>query len=365
MRDIVRRIVCLLHVRLNENKEAEVAITKERLLSLKEYLVGTPDRIYSFISVLLGLLSIVLTVFLWEFPEKIPGLIIIRDIIVICVLLLVSGLLLYKYIRRESYLNRLTMRLQASNDRLNKQFSNFHSIVHKYRNDVFQHYLHKIPEEIVVTKRERDTFEKICHSVTMELKRVILDYLESRNVSLKDDLCVTVKLTLSSKNIIDLYGAAFDKTIKRKLRKNQQWVITVYRDPETYERYRENREVGNRIYCIERNTAFIHIFQEREQIFAKDDLSILGDAYKNENPCWERQYNSTLVAPIRYSVPEKGGYRCFGFIAVDSMNTERKNIFETEEAKYIIGHIADLMANYFLTLSIDKPTACATITKTA
>lgn len=286
----------------------------------------------------------------------------LRDIIVICILLLVSGLLLYKYIRRESFLNRLTMRLQASNDRLKKQFSNFHSVVHKYRNDVFQHYLHKIPEEIVVTKKERDTFEKICHSITMELKRVILDYLESRNVNLKDDLCVTVKLTLSPENIIDLYGASFDKSIKRKIRKNKQWVITVYRDPETYEKYRENREVGSRIYSIQRNTAFIHIFQEREQIFASDDLTALGDAYKNENPCWDQQYNSALVAPIRYSIPEKGNYRCFGFIAVDSMNAERKRIFESNEAKYIIGHAADLLATYFLILSVDKPTINTALT---
>ena len=113
--------------------------------------------------------------------------------------------------------------------------------------------------------------------------------------------------------------------------------------------------MGNRIYSVERNTAFIHIFQEREQVFARDDLQLLGNAYKNENTSWKKQYNATIVAPIRYSIPEKGDYRCFGFIAIDSLNAGNKNIFENEEAKYIIGHAADLMANFFLALSIAKP----------
>ena len=138
----------------------------------------------------------------------------------VCVLLLASGLLLYKYMRRESYLNQLALSLQSSNERLNRQFSNFHSIVHKFRNDLFQHY--KIPDEITVTEKEQRVFERVCHPITMEVKRVISDYLESRNIYLGDDLCVTVKLTLSSRNIIDLYGASFDKAVKRKLRKNQQ-----------------------------------------------------------------------------------------------------------------------------------------------
>ena len=322
---------------------------------LKDYLVGTPDRIYSLLSVLLSLLSIFLTLVLWKFPDKIPVLIIIRDIIVVIVLLLVAGLLLYRYIRRESYLNGLTSRLTSANKRLNRQFSNYHSIVHKFRNDLFQHYLNKIPEEIIVTEKEREVFEKVCHSITMELKRVMSDYLDSREICLQDDLCVTVKLTLSSKNIIDLYGIAFDDKLKNKFRNNQQWIITVYRDPDTYEKFREKREVGNRIYSVERNTAFIHIFQDKEQVFAKDDLQALGDAYKNENALWWKQYNATIVAPIRYSVPEKGGYRCFGFIAMDSLNPNKENLFENEEAKYIIGHAADLMANFFLVLSIAKP----------
>jgi hypothetical protein len=227
------------------------------------------------------------------------------------------------------------------------------------------HYLNRIPEEIIVTENDRWAFEKVCHSITIEVKKLMLDYLESRNIVLQENMCVTVKLTLSSKNIIDLYDRAFNKQLKRKLKRNQQWIITVYRDPETYEKYREKREVGNRIYDVQRNTAFIHIFQDREQVFANDDLRALGDAYKNENERWSEQYNATIVAPIRYSVPEKGKYRCFGFIAIDCLNVRKENLFENEEAKYIIGHAADLMANFFLALSIAKPTPSTPVADTA
>lgn len=347
---------------INENRLAVVSIMQIGLLSWKYYLVGTWDRAYSFVNASLAALSIMLTIVLWQFPEKVPILIIIRDIVVVCVLLLTSGLLLYKYMKRESYLTDLTARLQASNDRLNKQFGNFHSVVHKYRNDVFRRYLDKVPEEIVVTEIERDTFERICHSLTMDVKKIFFDYLESRNIYLKDDLCVAVKLTLSLNNIIELYGRAFDEDIQRKLQDNSQWVITVYRDPETYEKHRESREVGLRIYSIEKNTAFRNIAQDRQNIFASNDLLSLGSAYNNENPDWKSKYNAALVAPIRYSVPEKNEYRCFGFLAVDSLNAEKQNIFETEEAKCIIGYVVDLMATYFLVLSVDKAASDATLT---
>lgn len=332
--------------------------SNEKITAIKEYLFGTPDRLITFISIIVTLASIILTIFLWSFPEKVPQLIILRDIVVLFSLIFMSALLLYKYTRRELHLNTLNNGLKLSNTRLNKQFSNFHSIVHKFRNDLFQHYIDRIPNEIVVSDKEKIVFEKICHSITVEVKKIMKEYLESKEIKLEDDLCVTVKLTLTSKNILDLYGLSFDQDIRKKLKKNRSWVITVYRDPETYEKHREKRDVGGRIYSVEKNTAFALIFNDKEQIFAKDNLQALGDTYKNENPHWKEQYNSTIVAPIRFYITAKSGYRCFGFIAIDSMNRKNEQLFENEEAKYIIGHAADLMANFFLTLSIARTTAC-------
>ena len=62
---------------------------------LKDYLFGTPDRIYTFVSVILSILSIFITVFTYKYPDKIPELIIVRDISLITLLLLTSGILLW------------------------------------------------------------------------------------------------------------------------------------------------------------------------------------------------------------------------------------------------------------------------------
>lgn len=328
----------------------------EKKESIYGYLLGTPDRKYAFVSVSLGVISIVLTAYLWKFPETIPELIILRDIVVFIILLLVSGLLLYKYIRREAFLIQVTKDLKESNTRLYKQFDNFHSITHKFRNHIFSHYINAVPDDILVGCGEKDSFEKICRSITMDVKNVLNNLYEAKNIDLCDSLAVTVKLTLSSKNILDLYGSVLDKALKKRLRKNQQWVITVYRDPDTYDNHKMNREVGRCIYSVERNTAFIHIFQDREQIFASDDLQALGSAYKNESVNWKDLYNATIVAPIRYISEDHSNYRCFGYISADSLNSEKLDLFENEEAKFIMGHVADLMANYFLTLSLAKQT---------
>lgn len=334
-------------------------IAKKDILKLSEYLFGTVDRIYTFISSFLALVSICLTIVLWKFPEKIPLLIIIRDILVICILLLVSTLLLFKYIKRESNLIRLTERLTSSNKRLFKQFNIFHLMVHKFRDDVYKHYIVEIGNEFAVSEKEKDTFKKICHSITMALREIMNEYLESRNIVLHDDLCVTVKLTLDSQTILAIYGSNLEPSIKKKLAKNKRklWVVTVYRDPKTYEKYRQDREVGIRIYDIEQNSAFLHIFRHRNKLFTKDNLASLGETYRNENPKWKDQYNSAIVAPIRYCPPDEQSFRCFGFIAIDCMNSNNDNIFETEESEFIVGHAADLIANFFLMLSINnRPT---------
>lgn len=169
-----------------------------------------------------------------------------------------------------------------------------------------------------------------------------------------DDVCVTIKLTLSGSEIVEYYGASLREAEKQKIVSKNQWVVTVFRDPDSYELFRDKREVGRNVYDVERNTAFIHIFKEKKAYFCCDDLDALGAVYLNENPTWKDQYNATIVAPIRYA-KDGGEYRCFGLLAVDSMNSRRLKLFENDEAAHIIGHAADLLATYFLALSLSKP----------
>jgi len=326
---------------------------------LKNYLFGTWDRIYCFISASLNLIAICLTIFLWKFPEKIPWLIILRDLIIVFGLLLISGILLFKYIRRESRLKELINQLEESNKNLYKQFQRFHSIVHKFRNTIFKHFQKITPQDIqdiIISPEEKKTFENICHSITTEVKDIFLEYFQSKQIDIGKDVAITIKLAMTSQNIMNLYQEKLNDDEIRRIQedKDHYWVVTVYRDPDTFEEYKEIREVGTKIYDIEKNTAFIHILREKRNFFASDNLRGLGDAYMNENDEWREYYNSTIVGPIRYYGENLGFYRYFGLIAADSLNENDESLYDNEESGHIIGHAADLLANYFLSIALHR-----------
>jgi len=321
---------------------------------LQKYFFGSIDRTLSFVSAFLSVISIVLTVILWRFPEAIPLLIIVRDLIAFVALLLVSGLLLSKYIRREFFLERQAEHLKLSKQRLYLQFENFHGIAHQFRDALFSHYIDEVPEDISPTLEERQTFTKMCQSITMEVKKILRDLYGAECFDLDEPLCVAVKLTLTSDAISGYYQSKLTSDEQKELKKSNQWLITVYRDPETSVNSRGEREIAKRIYAIDKNTAFIHTIRDRRNVYACDDLSALGDTYLNENPKWQSQYNSTIVAPIRYFDPDNNKYRCFGVLAVDSVNKDNRCLFENNHAKNIIGHAADLIANYFLTIAVSR-----------
>jgi len=321
--------------------------------TLKNYLFGTPDRVLSFVSVFIGIISTILTVFLWQFPEKVPTLIIIRDIAILFLLLLTSSILLSKYIRREQQLVSTVTNLEKSNQRLLKQFEYFHLSVHKFRSDLFCLYRGCAKEYFSVSTKERTTFERICHSITSDLKSIYSEFLLSHGIDIKGDLCVSVKLMVSREELTVIFHE-IPGPEKRKIGKKKKWVYTAYRDPETFERFRDRREVAQKFYSIEGNTGFDHIYSSKNDIYSSDDLKALGAKYKNENPDWNKYYNATLLAPIRYYNSVNGDYFCFGFIAIDSMNSKKEKIFEIEEARHIIGQCADLLATFFLLLNVSK-----------
>ncbi len=350
-------------------------------ISLVEYLFGTPDRIYTFISIMISLLSFFGSLLLpLMFPEKIPYLIIFRDLFIFILLSSMCVFIFYKYARRDIFLSKLNQELVKSNNDLNnkindlqneiddshsmfnvklnskleEQYFYFHKIVHKFRDDIFRFYINDMPSEFTLSEKGKTAFLRICHSITSSVKKTMIEYLISKDVYLKecDDLCVTVKLMLESNNIISLYDKTLDRDVRTSIDKKNNWIITVYRDPSTYEKWREEREVGSMIYSIEDNSAFMHIYMNKKSFFRCDDLASMGDAYINENQSWKEKYNATIVVPIRYYCKENGIYKLFGFISIDSLNRDKNNLFTNNAARYIVGHSADLMASFFLASSI-------------
>ncbi len=247
-------------------------MNNKKLNILRDYLFGTPDRVYTFISVILSVSSIGITVYTYKYPEKIPELIVTRDIIVVAMLLLTSGALLWKYMRREQHLVAAVKNLEDSNQRLSKQFENFHMLTHKYRNDVFLHYIKYVTEDILVDQKSKNTFEKICHSITSDLRTVYKQFLLSKCIDIGDDISVSIKLTVSPDILIDILGAKLDKSAKKNIKKKKKWVYTAYRDPHTFEKLRDQREVTQSFYSIEGNTAFDLTYSHKNEVYACDDL---------------------------------------------------------------------------------------------
>lgn len=321
-------------------------------IATKEYLFGTWDRRYTFISACLSVISIGITIFLWKFPGKIPILIVIRDIIILFGLFIISGVLLGKYIRKEQHLTQMIENLKISNTNLSQLASHFHSVNHKFRNDFFSHFYSLAKETGDFFEEDRNRFEKMCHSITTEVKNTFIDFFKAQQIDISKDIVITVKLAISYSCILNLYGQNLSKDQINKIKNKDQWMLTVYRDPDSYEKHKGVREVGVKLYDIDKNTAFIHILRQKKNVFSCNNLTALGDTYLNENQKWKEFYNSTAVAPIRFYDDNADRYMCFGMIAVDSKNESNNDLYENEETKHILGHAADLLANYFLTLSI-------------
>lgn len=326
------------------------------LTYLCQFLFSDSDRLISLTSLLFSLISLVLTAITWQFPEKIPQLIIIRDVVVVCTLFLASGVILQRHFRlgikyqtqlkHNEYIDRLIV----------DQLCTCHDQAHKFRDKMFREYHDLLVEDIAVTAREKDVFDKICHSLTSEIKKLFVSYFQTRGWDISDDISVSVKLTLSYSTIFALYEE-FGDVHKRQLEKKgigEKWVVTAFRDPETFESRNHCREVGERIYDPDKNTAFHNIINLKQPFYYCNDLNALGNNYMNENPKWSEQYNSTAVIPIRYHNEHLGHYSYFGLIAVDSLNPDRYELYNDRESRYILGHAADLLANYFLCLSLFK-----------
>lgn len=326
------------------------------LTYLRQFLFSNSDRLISIISLMIGLISLLLTAITWQFPDKIPSLIIIRDIVVVCALFLASGVILQRHFRLGIKYQKELKHNEYISDLIADQLCTCHDQVHKFRDKMFRHYHDQLMEDIAVTAAEKDVFDKICHSLTSEIKKLFVSYFQTKGWDLSDDISVSVKLTLSYSTISSLYDE-FGDADKRQIAEKgtaKKWIVTGFRDPETFESRNHSREVGERVYDPDKNTAFHNIINLKRSFYFCNDLNSLGPNYLNENPKWSEQYNSTAVIPIRYHHEHRGHYSYFGLIAVDSLNPNKYELYNDRESRYILGHAADLLANYFLCLSLFK-----------
>jgi hypothetical protein len=331
-------------------------MTKElrNLNTIKKLLFGNVDRVIASVSLFLGAISIILTIFSTSLEKIRSELILTRDLIVVFGLVgLLLGIIGRYYQREKKYKDmqkHLFNQLEYSNHVIE---GSIQEIYGRYK-DIFL----KIPEIITnTTKEEHIVFEEICRCVTQDVRDSFIDYFKSRGIDIENDIAVSVKLILGPRTIQELYGSHFTKYTERLYQKDQ-WVITVFRDPTTYHKNdtirqgeAHKREVISTLYSIEGNTAFRDIVVGDAQCYYQNNLSYEYDHgnYQNENTNFPLNYNSTLVVPMVLGKSHED-YKYLGFLAVDSLNKAGDELYNKDECYQLLNHAALALTNYYLAL---------------
>jgi hypothetical protein len=315
---------------------------------------GTWDRTIASLSLGFGIVSTLLTLFFIRYPQPLPLFIVIRDLFTLFSLIALILFLLVKFLSRGVDLEIAIKRRDQSKQHLSNQFQYTHNVVHNYRDELFKKY---ITSQLTstLTSDEISLLRTVCSHITKGTKESLIEYFKSREIEIGNDISLSVKLLVKAQ---DLHGVLGRLTpYQQQLiahSGNTEWVITFFRDYETYTTHRSEREVTEWLYDIKSNTAFQHVIQNKEDHYLNNDLQN-DEHYRNENRNWRNFYNSTLVVPIRYRNARDDHYVLYGLLTVDSLNpTKIPNLYNALECKYIMGHAADLLATFFLSLALSR-----------
>lgn len=315
------------------------------------------DRGVAVVSLLFGFASTAIAVFSVIYIQPIPLLYVVRDIFIFVSLFLITVVLSWMYWSKVRERDKLIQEQGESIRILNNLFKNIHMMNHKYRDITYGSNICLIPTpaQLKIDENGLKTFKNICASITYDLRVTLKEFYSAKHYEIDEDIAISVKLLLPPSEVAELLGDKITDDQKRKLHENNQWMITAFRDHHTYQKYRSQREVLQRYYSLEKNTAFNHITTATQNCFISNDLKSLGKSYLNENSDWQKFYNATIVVPIRYFTNDPAKFRCFGALAVDSLNQHKYDLFENEACIDIVGNAADLIANYFLILALKQP----------
>lgn len=263
-------------------------------------------------------------------------------------------------IRTQYNLEQQAQRFNQASKHFREQTNHIYLTISNFRGELFKRYQSVISQKavsaqppFVFSDEDYSLFQNICRFITDGVRAALLEHFKTRGIEIDDDVAVTVKLIIDSPQLIQLSSLPHINEAKVKTR--EQWVITVFRDSYTYTNYREKREVGGvRIYDIQNNTGFRNIYENGSEYFLHNDLITLlrSGAYLNENPDWQKYYNSTLIVPIEYRDQQTGARLRYGFLTADSKNGKNLPLYNADECLTIIRQAAELLTIFFLLLVI-------------
>lgn len=230
-----------------------------------------------------------------------------------------------------------------------------HLMVSNVRSDLHKRFQDKTGRNSATTIQVEDfeLFQNICRWITDNTRTALLEYFRANNIEIGEDVAITIKLLLPTSKLEEIYNLS--EYQRSKVRTKDQWIITVFRDSYTYNHFHDEREVGAIIYyTIEGNTAFKSI-HNGDGFFRQNNLKNqhTQGRYDNENPEWQKHYNSTLVVPIQYHDKRTNRREFYGFLAADSKNTISRELYDEDICLSIMKHGAELLTTFFLILAIN------------
>jgi len=314
---------------------------------ISRYVRDHQDRVIGLASLTAGIVSIGISLFvgvILKQPE--PNFIIARDVIVVFGLVLSNMFLAVLLAQRH-------VRIVELQQIFVDQCRFFHDAVRNYKDDMFKEYFNGSAGN-GLTREEKAVFEGICVNITDAVRESLQHYLKAHWRDIGNDIAVSVKVIVPSEQVVQGFNMSDEQ--KKRIMAKKRWVVTVYRDHYSRNHHRD-RETNEKAYDIEGNTAFNNIVNHGHPFFRCNDLSVLdrSRAYLNENPEWARNYNATLVVPIRYLNEYQKVNKCYGFLAIDSLNKiKSEDLFEGDGCVYILEHAADLLATHFLSLEMNR-----------
>jgi hypothetical protein len=325
---------------------------------VRDRFFGNWDRGLTTVSFSATIVGTVVSVFLVAYPSAIPHYIVVRDLLFWFALILMSLIVSGKYIRREAVIRNQIDLLSSQYNLLSNQFKLSHDLVHNYRTELFYRYFQPQIQRQRFTDKELRIFRHLCSYITEGVKTSLYEYFRSKGIDIGTDLAISVKLIITPEEVLEALAQLqqLSPEQKKQIQAKDQWFITVFRDNYTHI-HSPLREKGLKIYDTDNNTAFRLLVRSQAATFCCNDLQSLGIAYDNDKKDWRNYYNATLVVPIRYQSLDGTQFRCYGVLAVDSLNVMKiTDLYNEVECKYILGHAADLLATFFLLLEATNHT---------
>ncbi len=315
---------------------------------LKYLLLGSPDRIITLISIIVGISGLSLSMYVYNHPNILPAYIIIRDNIIVLTLLLIVIALSFKYIKKY-------IMVENFRELVGQSLAIHHHIIHNFRD----HYFWDLRNEFFfnpnmdleqIDNLKKTHFENTCRTILSDTRDAFLKYYSTRGFRVGDDLTVTVKIIIEAEDARKILNAIKGEDAS-KLKQSKLYMVTGYRDPNTWGTKPERTEIMQIIYNIdEENTTFDELVNKGENFFLSNNLKKDNQQkkYKNQNPNWQNSYNSVLAVPIRYR--RQNDHRAsliYGIISVDSLNPYLYELFDKENTFHLLAASADLLAMMF------------------